>query len=262
MTKHELYNPNKLSEKKYMIWENNKRQTLLPLVSFLLSFIFYSLVPGIGYGQGHPNVNTSGSFSGLTFTIKEIPLEEGSKIRNHYYSTDWRPVFLHGVNGDSARIERAKYDMLNDRIEIDQEGKLYYLELSNLASFSVADIFHFASGESLGIEEKTLQREFFQVLENGKYHLLKRFEVIRKPPDYNLATNTGSRDERIAINEIYIVVTPEGNIAEAKGNIRKWEEIFGKAAADARSYVKDNKLNTRQEEDLSRLINYINNEQS
>jgi hypothetical protein len=99
-----------------------------------------------------------------------------------------------------------------------------------------------------------------KVYEGKKYLLLKKWEMEITKADYNIGTNTGKQYDQIAPKSITIVKFPNGEYKPFEYNKKSFLSIFKADEVKINNFVKKSKYSYKQEKDIIKIIEFIDNE--
>ena len=97
---------------------------------------------------------------------------------------------------------------------------------------------------------------FLEVIVDGDQQLIKRIELQILKPNYNVAMSTGSKNSRITKREIFFYST-NGDLFEIKSR-KSLEPLFAEHSEQMFSFIKEERLKTSKQEDLTRIFEHLN----
>ena len=190
-----------------------------------------------------------------------IPLPEGKVVGDTYLSTQWKKsvILLYEKN---RLIEGfpARYDIKLDELEV--KGRdVKVLEGRKVKSFMWIDSaktepYYFINARDFKLDGVPLTG-FFEVLVDGNTALFKKTNLTVKKADYNVTLSMGSRDDKILKSPAYYFA--EGtSISEIPGSKKKFLQLLKSKADQVESYMDENGLSIKKEEELVAIFRYYN----
>ncbi len=159
---------------------------------------------------------------------------------------------------NSYLMDSVKLNLLNDRLEIIENGKLKMMlgaEIKEIQLFRPNRKLKAVNAKYYTYEGTPLN-SFLEVVEEGKVQLLKRIVMTIKEANYVLALNIGSRsDEIIREDKFYFAEEGELYLVEGKKSVIKF---FDAKSVDVRELIKKPEYWFRSEEGLQNLVRYYN----
>jgi hypothetical protein len=153
----------------------------------------------------------------------------------------------------------ARYDILNDELEIKTTGGVMILPSKLVDSYAIAK-----SGDSIRFVnlanykfENTVLVGFMEILSDGKIQLLKQTKTEIVKPSYNPSLEVGDRDMYIVKKTTLFYSLPDKKIVKVKGKSETMS-LFGQEASNIKTFATSNSLSFKNEEDLKKLFAYYN----
>ena len=188
-----------------------------------------------------------------------VPKTQGSI----YFYEEWSDATA--VMGGQASDYRARYDIINQTLEINKNGTVYDIPAGLIESFTLNVEEDIRTKEVrfvniTKISDLRVKGVAFMVVatdtEDLKVYKSIRGEVMK--PSYNIALDTGSKDTKIVKITEYFVES-QGKIVQLPKTKKK--EILAfikKYSPDGADFAVRQKLNLKKDKDLDRLFDYIN----
>lgn len=193
----------------------------------------------------------------------------GSPIRTkQYLDINGSPYFLDRWEKGTVQLDNGqtysldlKYDLLADEllfrnkngdslnfVQPVKEFKLSYIDENKQQTHLFRNGF-----PSTGA--KTNEKSFYEVLYDGGTKLLKRRakSTWMESTTYGTANQTKNITERVS----YFIVK-QGKIMPVKNDRKSVIAALGDKSAEMDKYIKDNKLDVKQDDDLIKLVTYYN----
>jgi hypothetical protein len=195
-----------------------------------------------------------GEYVNLSSKITEMPYQKGIKGSGYLYE-DW--VLADVVMAKDRKVFRdllVKVDVRHNLLEIQYNDEIKLLNAGQALSFTVK------SEKDTFLTRNALKPDFpdgfFKVLYNGETALLSHYMTDIKPANYNVALDVGNKDDEIIIvNQYYLIF--EGVLIPVENTRRKLIKQFD-SNDQVIDYIRDRKINPKDEEDLVNLATYIN----
>jgi len=191
-----------------------------------------------------------------------IPLPEGKVVGDTYLSTEWkRSVILLYDNNKLIEGFPVRYDIKSDDLEVKGRSDIKVLEGRKIKSFmwidsSRSEPYYFVNAKDFKVGGVPLTG-FFEVLADGNSPLFKKVNISVKKADYNVTLNMGSRDDKILKNSTYYFA--DGNrVSEIPGSKKKFLQLLKSKADEVESYMDENGLSIKKEEELVAIFKYYN----
>lgn len=174
-----------------------------------------------------------------------------------YLQDEWTKGSIEFTNGKAYKEVELKYDQVRDVLLFKNE-KGEPFEFSQLVkSFSLTDRkdnrqLLFRNGYSP--VKGTTAASYFEILADGPVQLLlRKSKKIREDKPYGSATTVRAVEEYV---NYYI--SKNGTPVNIKKNEKAVLEAIGGDSAALEAYIRSNKLNLKNDEDLVKLIVYYN----
>lgn len=178
-------------------------------------------------------------------------------VGSFYLDTAWNTSDVYLVR-DSIILKglETRLDLRNNVLEIKYKG-----ELKTLPTFRIRSVFYPVSN-SLFVTESVLKSSnsgFYKILVDDEKSLLCKYDTKISPATYNVALNTGSRDDKIEKEKHYYLYN-ESELIELENSKSKLKKQF-KTKTDLLTYLKSHKTNPKNEFSLIQFVDYINQNQ-
>lgn len=213
--------------------------------------------------QGLTNVMTPGKANALApgSTIFTIPPKKGDRKGSPYLFESWNEgVVTIKSLGKVYKFEEMKYDIMNNDIELKVDGAVKVIMDQEVKEFSIKDqasgnIMTFIRMDGFTYEETPLVG-FAQVVALGRVTLVKHFYTEIKEANYSIALNVGDKHDTILKREkFYLAYKNKLYDASKKKQLINFYSAQGK---DAKTFIKENKINLKTEIGLATVINHFN----
>lgn len=204
------------------------------------------------------------SYSGINSTkpmTYGIPLPAGKVINDFYFDTKWNQssFTLYGVEKNVVG-HFVKYDVRNERIEVRTVEGVRTVETAKIKSLAWVDSitrkpFYFVNVNEFKKGEVKFDG-LIEVLNEGKIALLKRTNLIVEKPDYNVALGVGSLDEKLKRQVSYYIARDQ-KLYKVNGK-ESLLEMFKPKEKSIEDFIKTQKIKTKREDDLLKVVDFAN----
>ncbi|MBC5775841.1 hypothetical protein H8S95_17330 [Pontibacter sp. KCTC 32443] len=218
-----------------------------------LAFIAICAFAGTSMAQG---INISLDGESMQAFGKGNLLVKGSP----YLYKDWSKGSVKLTNGVVYEGMNLMYDQTKDMLIFKADGEQRQKFLHPVQEFILQE-----EVNNVIVDERTFRNgypltdgigpaAFYEVLADGKTQLLKRISksIVEERED-NSITKTKMYKESVR----YYLAT-DGKLTKISKNKKAVFEALGKDTAALDKYIKDNKLNIREDNDLAKLVTYAN----
>lgn len=191
--------------------------------------------------------------------VKEIKLAKRATEGTHFMYDNWMYGDLHLFNGQVIEKSLIKYDIERNRFEIKEEDikvlggeRVKNFEWQKTDGFSKAIYVNCASYFLDGVP----LIGFFEVLADGENKLLAKTNLDIIKANFDPKFDVGSKADEIVKKEVkYLSKDNDLMIIKKK---KSFLLFFEKKSNIISTYIKKNKLSTKSNEDLIRIIEYSN----
>lgn len=212
------------------------RGTLVTLILLTAKF---------NYAQVYNTVNTANK------SIINSKESRAGLVGDPYLFPTYQKAFVKFGNQNSkSAIYEIKYDQLEDVLAVKGTGTEEYSFNDPVTEFKFEESGRlFRSG--FGALGKATEKSFYEVIYDGKTKLIRRnIKVILEGKEYNSATVTRKVEGDIA----NFVVREDQKLIPVK--INEKSIVAALAKPELSKYIKDNKLNLKEDADLVKLFTY------
>ncbi|MEO7990325.1 MAG: hypothetical protein ABI663_12340 [Chryseolinea sp.] len=237
----------------------------------LLLFTFFALYASAQQGSAlPPNIRAVNTIERLTDSnglgtnemMYGIPFPEGKVIGDTYLNLEWRKATILLYDADKL-IEgySARYDIQTNELDIETSNGIKALSGTKVKSFVWMDSQTGKSSFFINAKEyhynETVLNGFFEVRADGATPLFKKVNLILKKADYNVALNTGSRDDKILKKVVYYYGQGD-QVLLLPSSKKKMLSIFKKDADKVNAFINENGLSVKNEDHLDQIFSYFN----
>ena len=219
--------------------------------SFLIIFVFV-----INYSTVAQMTNMH-SNTGTVLKEKKYVDIEGSP----YLFEEWSSGTFSDVDGKNRGNYQLRYNIYDDKLEVIKDRQAISLNHQLVKEFEVInqeseDRFLFRSGyPANGIYDES---DFYKVLnDDGDFHLLKKYIctiTMVETKGYGESTST----QKFLQSSKYYVYSEEAGFKKINKSRKSILEIFSDREQELKTFMKKNKINIKNDQDLARLIKFCN----
>lgn len=192
-----------------------------------------------------------------------IPLAPSETIGDTYLESNFVPANVMLVEKEKMlKNYLIRYDIYRDEVVFETDNGYRVLPGAKIKSFALFDSItsgyrYFVRGKFLTGNSNEVYDGFFEVLNEGKVSLLKRYSVVLKKADYRADLNVGNRENRILKKHEYFLLQSSNLILLPKSK-KKFYAVFEKHTDAIANYAGNNNLDPSQEKELVRIFNFYN----
>lgn len=189
--------------------------------------------------------------------------EKSLSNKELYYFEEWNDVYVKFRNGKLLSGYKGRYDLMLGSLEILRGRDIVEVPSTLIEEFLIVRMV----GENVPLidtvrfvrlnEPKIESSEFFEVLVEGDIILLKGVTLERQSPNYVPTHDAGSLKPKLVRGEDFVVVS-EDQVDILEPRRKKSEEILERYSPGCGAYIRENKVNFREEIDIVRLIQHLN----
>lgn len=183
---------------------------------------------------------------------EEIPGKEGSP----YLLNEWLPGTILLNNGTKIEGLTYRYSVYRKEMQYQKENSAYAIGAPDSIKALWMDkrLFVYLTFTN---ESKT-DKDFFEVLVDGKAKLLIRYVTEIIPANYNKALDVGNKNDQITIKETYYVQKDNESpvLIDKKG--KTIAQTLADQTEEIKKFTDKEHISFKKKEDLTRLIDYYN----
>lgn len=213
----------------------------------------------LSFGQGLKSVLDNEVNPGEV--LMEFDNRDKEIIGNYYIEENWKKGNIILKSGTEIKNQLIRYDLEYDLLEVKLSENLkvvplrklnYYriIDQQNSNNYRNCDVYSFQDGTSLS--------GICQVIEDGYYGAIIKYSYSIKEATYVPALDMGKEDDEIIIKK-YPFLTKNKIIYKIPNGKKDFCAFFINPEVDIKSYMSKNRLNHKNQEDLARILAYINN---
>lgn len=234
-------------------------------MKFILALVLFCIFPLGTHAQttigGIPgkgiDINT---YSGGTIT--EIHTLPPPTKGSTYLSDLWNIGNVYLYNMKKVEEYPLKYEIAFDMLEIKAGDAVKVIDGSRIYQFNwfdsqVSKVRTFVNARDYEIDGVPLTG-FLEVIFPGRnYSLFARYTTEVIPSSYVKALDIGEKSEKIVKNIEYYLYT-NGTLMAAEKSRKKLARQFKNLESKVFSYIKSNRLNCREEDELAEIVSFAN----
>jgi len=179
-------------------------------------------------------------------------LEEKDIAGTPFFDKQFQKSYILKTNGVEIKDIFLRYNLYNNNMEFKKDGKILSIAFPS-------EIQRINMGGKIFIHARYLKPKkvdygFFQVLYEGDYQLLKKDQVVLKSPSDKTNQNDSLRFEKLP-PEFYLLY---GNgMAHLVYSQKTLIKVLQPIPQNVIDYIKSNKINTKDENQLIDLMKYM-----
>lgn len=229
-----------------------KQNQLLVLSALCISIAITTKaqIVSTGYGESGVYMMTT-----VNMNQKQLELRYESIDGSPYLTEDFRKCVLYLENGSVYRNVAVRLNIYDNNLEF-QRGDTYYIfdKVDGIykIEFSSGDIITFVENLNKDIEG------FYRIEADGKYRLLSGLDVNFR--EGKTATNSYTENvnpQFIRVKDKLYIQLPDENLVYLK-NKKSFGKEFSSDHKEFVNYAKTKKLNPGNQEDLIKIVEYMN----
>ncbi|WP_026776696.1 hypothetical protein [Polaribacter sp. Hel_I_88] len=216
-------------------------------------FIAILMLPALAFSQvGGITTGSGTSYNTIFNPNTEIDKsEEFKELAPKMYITT---SYLAANVDDIVETFFLRYNMYRDEMEFSKNDQLLYLKKINDRTIVFQNL-----NTKYKLFELNNDLKYFIVHNEGKNQLLSRQTVTyqeEKPPVNSYVA--GKKADFIRNDDIFYIKFDNNSIIEVPSNKRKFYAIFDGKESEIKNYMKSNRLNNKDLEDLKKIVTYFN----
>lgn len=197
--------------------------------------------------------------AGLGSFFQTIPVATLPMDGEIYPNPEFTPAMI--LLYDSTVIVGAplRYNVLKQKAEILKDNKVFEVDDRRLVSFvgNGGVLGKFINIEGSPIFHASGMDGFVEVLRDSpRIKLYRRYEVEILKANYNVALNTGNKNDTAKLKMKYLIFY-NNRLHEFSGKRKELAAVFGEDAGSAEKFIKKEKLKFKQEEDYRKLVEFV-----
>ena len=180
-------------------------------------------------------------------------LSENEIAGNSYLGKNFIPASIVKTNGTEIKDMSLRYNIYSNTMEFQKEGK-------TLSIAFPSEIFKIRMGGKVFVystymTEKNVSSGYFQLLFEGRYHLLKKYEVVLKwPSETKIQSNDSARF--VSTPPHYFLRYGDG-MAHLIDSQKKLIKFLQPIPSSLINYIKTNKIIMKDEKQLMQLMELL-----
>ena len=226
----------------------------------IILIILYSCEIGmcqVRQQAGKLNVNTAPG--GIVQTM-HLPIIE--TLGTIYLYDEWSLGNIYLKNQSVIKDVRLKYDIEKDQFELNHKGQVRVLAGVFVSHFEYRDAkgqwkYYDSDSSFPGLGQ--INAGFFERVVEGDPGLFLKLDIEIIKPSYVAALDVGERTARYVQNASFYLLLDQ-RILELPRKKKGFYGLFGESAEHIKQYVKANKINIKQREDLVQVVKFVQSE--
>lgn len=231
-------------------------------LSILLGFLSISILtihaqPNIMGTVAGKNVQIQSAANGV---VTSLPLAPAETVGEVYLDSYWRSADITLTDQTELKGYPIKVNFKTSDLEIQYERQTKVLPGSRVSHFAILNadgsMDKYINGKNHLLNNVPV-RGFLQVLDSGKWSLLKKTDIKIIEASYNPALAVGQRDNQIVKSEASFL--SHGNMLyELDGSAKKFSKQFAGHEAAISKFMKEEKINLKKTDGAAALLRFLN----
>ncbi|MFY0654947.1 MAG: hypothetical protein JXQ96_23150 [Cyclobacteriaceae bacterium] len=194
--------------------------------------------------------------------VYEIPMKTPGLIGSTFLSDSWLVGDVWMTKDGVLEKMPLKYNILEEELLFQASKRIMMVKLHRVDSFSMLQPLYssyttFIVNKDWTIGDVPAVGVFQRLTRLKGYVLLKKYEIIYKDANYNKALAVGEKDNKyVQKSSYYILNTKSGELEHLPARKNKFEDYF--QSKEISSFIKENRINFKEEQDLIKLVKYSN----
>jgi hypothetical protein len=203
--------------------------------------------------------NINGGSAGYSAGFKGRYNADGEIKGNVYLDSSFRKTNIYLYKTDATLNSPSRYNLLHNEFEVETTAGVRSLTGAVVRQFILVkgnDSTRFVNGKDFLVDGAPLEG-FVGILAEGEATLAKQIKVEIIKPSYNPSFEVGDRNTHLLQKPVFYVAKGEKELVRIK-NAKSLVESFGDKKDIVSKYIKQNKLDMKEEADLVMTFNYYN----
>ncbi|MGD1892312.1 MAG: hypothetical protein ACFB15_17200 [Cyclobacteriaceae bacterium] len=215
--------------------------------------------------QGTAQTNSHIYGDGFGARVREIPYVPGETVGTYYLFDHWSPGTITMVNGEKVSDIFLKYNFENKSLEIKTDTAYFSMDVSASDQFSIYDdeqrqFRSFIAARRYKLDDTPLTGAL-ELLHQGNVELVAKVAPKLIEANYKGALSGGSTNDKIVKKKEYFLVTTDYELIALPTKKKQAIEVLQQFDPEIESYLKQERLKLKQEEDLIVLAEYLSSQQ-
>ncbi len=230
--------------------------------SAVLFLTLLTLLCSTGYGQVVGNMPGKGldiqtSPGGF---VTQLPPAKHEAKGDVYLNSEWTLADITLVNAETTLSGYfARVDLSTNDLELKVKDQIKVLIAAKVQSFVLNDVSQgrvkYVNGHDYTFDETKVDG-FLRVIEDGEWKLFEKTSLKLVKANYVASLDAGVREDRLIKDKVYYLANGD-RLYEVRSSAKKFASQFGEKYDDLMKYIKENKLNLKQEDDLKKLMQFF-----
>lgn len=164
------------------------------------------------------------------------------------------------IGGETYILEQARLDLMENAIEVMYEGEPKYIDARNFTRFSLLDkatgkTLYFVNANLYKLKGERFSPGIMKVTQVGQYNILVHLKARLVHPSQAMIIN-GVDPRPKYVKEKFFYIEHQGTVYP----VRKKKDLYAalrQKQSKVKQYLKHNKVNVRDEQDLRDLLIYV-----
>jgi hypothetical protein len=226
-------------------------------VVVLLSQTAFAQMDAVHFQNIVSNINSSSA--GYSAGFKGRYNADGEIKGNVYLDSSFRKTNIYLYKTDATLNSPSRYNLLHNEFEVETTAGVRSLSGAVVKQFILVkgnDSTKFLNGKDFSVEGAPLEG-FVGILADGEARLAKQIKIEIVKPSYNPSLEVGDRNTHVLQKPVFYIQKGEKELVRIK-NAKSLSDSFGNKKDQVSKYIKQNKLDLKEEVDLVQVFNYYN----
>lgn len=219
-------------------------------ISFLIIFYFSAFAQ-------NPNDDLFVNTGGGGMRIKNIKAKPKATKGTYYYVKNWRVGTIKLFSGEVIENYPLKYDMKMNQIDIKVDEEIKALSIGSVKEIAWTK----SNGDTELLKNARIYNKnehgLLSIINNGNTPLLKKTSLKIQESNYNAALDVGNQAKKYIKTEEYYTIS-NGNLKKTRKSKRSFNKLFSDKTNIVKTYVKQNNLSYKKDNDLAKIFEYYN----
>lgn len=196
---------------------------------------------------------------GFVTQLPQAPAETKGDV---YLNSEWAIADIKIYNQDNELKQLPiKIDLKSNEIEINAQNNIKILsgnqvEQLRITSGSTGTFDNYVNGKKYKLNGTPING-FIKIIDSAKWQLLIKPQLKLVQANYVAALDAGDRSDRWVKEEIYFFAK-DSNLYRVQTSSKKFSQQFNEDAVKIQMFIKDNKINLKDQKDLQSLLTFLN----
>lgn len=181
-------------------------------------------------------------------------------VGNFYIEDAWRKGNVYLKSGTEIKNLLVRYDLEYDLLEVKLPDQLKVVPLRKIDFYKIIDRDSaniYRNCDAYSFEDGTPLTGICRVIAEGLYGGIVKYSYQVREPTYVPALDMGDQREKVSIKQ-NLFLTRDNVLYELPARKKEFYDFFINPGFDIRLYMKENRLNRKDLNDLEKILREIN----